>query len=297
LLTQIGLARSSYFYHHARVNLADKYDVIRRRITAIFEANHRCYGYCRVQASLAKQSVTISEKVVQRLMKEECLVVAKPKRRRFGSYLGEISPAPENLINRDFHAKPPNEKWLTDITEFQIPAGKVSLPPIIDCFDGMNAHQPGANFIRLCPVSEKAIVCPQLLLDRLHGRNERSKQGLQIGTLCIERRQAFGTPARRSGGAHTQAEQLQEATQLIGHGCPCGDELGADTQGRPVYMRGRRFHVDAFVPARARQLGKPFRVMDIAFVHAGRKDALRVPGADTFYRDTTLDQPMIQERR
>lgn len=79
----------------------------------------------------------ISQKVVQRLMKQEQLVVARPRRRRFGSYLGEISPAPENLINRDFHAKAPNVKWLTDITEFQIPAGKVYLSPIIYCFDGM----------------------------------------------------------------------------------------------------------------------------------------------------------------
>jgi hypothetical protein len=32
---------------------------------------------------------------------------------------------------------PPNEKWVTDISEFQIPAGKVYLSPMIDCFDGM----------------------------------------------------------------------------------------------------------------------------------------------------------------
>jgi transposase InsO family protein len=99
--------------------------------------NHRCYGYRRLQASLTRQCVTLSEKVVQRLMKQESLVVPKPKRRRYASYLGEISPAPENLINRDFQAAVPNEKWLTDITEFQIPAGKVYLSPIIDCFDGM----------------------------------------------------------------------------------------------------------------------------------------------------------------
>ncbi|MGF6346824.1 transposase InsO family protein [Variovorax sp. W2I14] len=42
-----------------------------------------------------------------------------------------------NLLNRDFRAAAPNEKWLTDITEFQIPAGKVYLSPMIDCFDGM----------------------------------------------------------------------------------------------------------------------------------------------------------------
>ena len=45
--------------------------------------------------------------------------------------------ATDNLINRDFQAATPNEKWLTDITEFQIPAGKVYLSPMIDCFDGL----------------------------------------------------------------------------------------------------------------------------------------------------------------
>jgi putative transposase len=89
-----------------------------------------------MRASLSRQRVRLSEKVVLRLMKQECLVVAKPKRRRYGSYLGEISPAPENLVNRDFTAVAPNEKWLTDFTEFLIPAGKVYLSPIIDCFDG-----------------------------------------------------------------------------------------------------------------------------------------------------------------
>ena len=70
-------------------------------------------------------------------MKQESLVVAKPKRRRYDPYLGDISTAPENIIHRDFRAAAPNEKWLTDITEFQIPAGKVYLSPIIECFDGM----------------------------------------------------------------------------------------------------------------------------------------------------------------
>ena len=43
----------------------------------------------------------------------------------------------DNLLNREFKADKPNQKWLTDITEFHIPAGKVYLSPIIDCFDGM----------------------------------------------------------------------------------------------------------------------------------------------------------------
>lgn len=136
LLEVLGLARSSYFYHRARLHVADKYTEVRRVMADIFECNHRCYGYRRMQAALSRQCVRLSEKVVQRLMKQEYLVVAKPKRRRYGSYLGEISPAPENLVNRDFTATAPNEKWLTDISEFQIAAGKVYLSPMIDCFDG-----------------------------------------------------------------------------------------------------------------------------------------------------------------
>jgi transposase InsO family protein len=76
---------------------------------------------------LSRQQVFISEKVVRRLMRQKGLAAATARRRRYGSYRGEISPAPENLINRDFHAAAPNQKWLTDITEFQIPAGKVYL--------------------------------------------------------------------------------------------------------------------------------------------------------------------------
>ena len=83
----------------------------------IFEGNYGCYGYRRLRASLGRLHVSLSEKVVQRLMKQERLVVTVKKRRLYGSYLGEISPAPDNLINRDFQACAPNEKWLTDITE------------------------------------------------------------------------------------------------------------------------------------------------------------------------------------
>jgi putative transposase len=137
LLAEVELPRSSFFYHRARLELGDKYAAVRAVMADIFESNYRCYGSRRMHASLARQSVTISEKVVRRLMKQESLVPAVRKRRRYGSYMGEISPAPENLLNRDFTADAPNRKWLTDITEFQIPAGKIYLSPMIDCFDGM----------------------------------------------------------------------------------------------------------------------------------------------------------------
>ena len=137
LLREVGLPRSSFFYHRARLKVTDKYAEVRGVMTDIFKRNYRCYGYRRMHGSLAKQSVNLSEKVVRRLMKQQSLVPIVRRRRRYGSYMGEISPAPDNLLNRDFSASAPNEKWLTDITEFQIPAGKVYLSPMIDCFDGL----------------------------------------------------------------------------------------------------------------------------------------------------------------
>jgi putative transposase len=122
---RLGWARSSYFYLRARITLEDKYLLVRHTMVEIFECNHRCYGYRRLAASLTRHSISISEKVVRRLMKQEALAVPKLIRRRYSSYLGEISPASENIINRDFQASAPNEKWLTDITEFHIRAGKV----------------------------------------------------------------------------------------------------------------------------------------------------------------------------
>ena len=84
----------------------------------------------------AGKHVFISEKVAQRLMRQEGWT-ASSEAALVRLLPGEISPAPENVINRYFQAAAPNEKWLTDITEFQIPAGKVYLSPMINCFDGL----------------------------------------------------------------------------------------------------------------------------------------------------------------
>jgi transposase-like protein len=101
LLGEIGLPRSSFFYHRARLEVTDKYVEVRRAMTDIFECNYRCYGYRRMHAALTRQAVTISEKVVRRLMKQENLVPVARKRRRYGSYMGEISPAPDNVLRSD----------------------------------------------------------------------------------------------------------------------------------------------------------------------------------------------------
>ncbi len=137
LLKEMRLAKSCYYYQKKILSKADKYARLRSRIKEMFKENKERYGYRRIYGLLVREGCAVSEKVVRRIMKQEGLTVNIRRRRSYSSYQGEISPAVPNMIERDFHADKPNQKWLTDITEFAIPAGKVYLSPIVDCFDGL----------------------------------------------------------------------------------------------------------------------------------------------------------------
>jgi transposase InsO family protein/transposase-like protein len=136
LLTSIDIPKSSYCYHKKQLALPNKYNYVRVQIIDIFKAGKRRYGYRRIHASLKNIGIILSEKIVRRIMREENLVAKSIKMRKYSSYDGEISPAVPNVLKRDFKADKINDKWVTDITEFRIPSGKVYLSPMIDCFDG-----------------------------------------------------------------------------------------------------------------------------------------------------------------
>lgn len=139
LTASLRISKSSYEHQRRALARPDKYADLRARVREIFEGANGSRGYRYVEHELRSgdDPVIASEKVVRRIMREEGLVVAYAKKKaRYSSYEGEISDAPENLVGRDFHAPAPNELWLTDITEFGLPDGKVYLSPILDCFDG-----------------------------------------------------------------------------------------------------------------------------------------------------------------
>ena len=139
LTDSLRISKSSYEYQRRAISRPDKHAGLRARVREAFEDANASRGYRYVTHALRSgdDPVVVSEKVVRRIMREEGLSVAYAKRRaRYSSYKGEISDAPENLVNRRFRAAAPNELWLTDITEFGLPGGKVYLSPILDCFDG-----------------------------------------------------------------------------------------------------------------------------------------------------------------
>ena len=130
LLKMLDFPKSSYYSQQAAMRRKDKHKEIRGKITKLFYENRECYGYRRIHSLLKRDGVIISEKIIRRIMKEEGLIVRSTTKKKYNSCKGEISPSVPNVIQRDFHAEKPNCKWLTDITEFAIPAGKVYLSPV-----------------------------------------------------------------------------------------------------------------------------------------------------------------------
>ena len=113
----------------------DKYEEIKEQITTIYHENKGRYGYRRITLELHNRGFIINHKTVSRLMKElglQCFVRIK----KYKSYKGEIGKICDNLLNRDFEAEKPNQKWVTDVTEFSLFGTKLYLSPIIDLFNG-----------------------------------------------------------------------------------------------------------------------------------------------------------------
>lgn len=137
LLPVVGIARSTYHYQLAAMKRPDRDTPLLELVREAFENSRRRYGYKRIHLELKSMGISVSAKRVMRLMTKNGLKPLFKSAKRYSSYKGELTKAPKNLANRDLHAERPNMLWVTDLTEFSIPAGKAYLSPVIDCYDGM----------------------------------------------------------------------------------------------------------------------------------------------------------------
>ena len=114
---------------------ADKYEKEKAEITAIFHENKGRYGYRRITITLRSRGICLNLKTVQRLMKQLGLV-CRVRMKKYRSYKGEVGKIAPNLLNRGFLAEKPNQKWVTDVTEFSLFGQKLYLSPILDLHNG-----------------------------------------------------------------------------------------------------------------------------------------------------------------
>ena len=138
LFKWVGILSSTYYACKKRTQ-QDKYAEIRPLIRKIYDGANGARGYRYVHNELRKlkNPIKLSHNTVRKIMKQEGLrAIYYKKSKHYNSFAGDGIETPKNLIERDFHAEKPNELWLTDITQMTLPAGKVFLSPLLDCFDG-----------------------------------------------------------------------------------------------------------------------------------------------------------------
>ncbi len=113
----------------------DKYKEVKAEIVSIYHENKGRYGYRRITTELHNHGFSTNHKTVQRLMKELGLVCCV-RIKKYRSYKGEVGKIAPNLLNRNFYAEKPNQKWATDVTEFSLFGQKLYLSPVLDLHNG-----------------------------------------------------------------------------------------------------------------------------------------------------------------
>ena len=136
LLLEIAqLPRATYYYYLKRMQRAEKYAQEKAEIAAIYHESKGRYGYRRITIALRNKGIFLNHKTVRRLMKQMGLV-CRVRVKKYRSYKGAVGKISPNLLNRDFHAEKPNQKWVTDVTEFSLFGKKLYLSTILDLHGG-----------------------------------------------------------------------------------------------------------------------------------------------------------------
>lgn len=135
LLALVDLARSTFYYHESRLLVADKYEAVKECINAIYKASDCAMGYRRMTLALKNIGQSLNHKTVKRLM-DELGIKTLVKAKRYESYKGKVGQTAPNVLKRRFKASRANTKWVTDVTEFKVPGGKLYLSPVMDLYNG-----------------------------------------------------------------------------------------------------------------------------------------------------------------
>lgn len=135
LLRAARLSRSTFYYHLKALDAVDRYAELKQRIAAVYARHKGRYGYRRITATLRQSGELVNHKTVQKLMRTLGLK-SLVRARKYRSYQGQSHHVAVNVLARRFEAERPNEKWVTDVTEFNVHGEKLYLSPVMDLYNG-----------------------------------------------------------------------------------------------------------------------------------------------------------------
>lgn len=134
LLVIAQLPRSTYYAHQARSGTGRATTALDAAITAVVRRVKGRYGHRRIHQDLQESGWRVAKKTVlvrMRALGLRCQV----RRKRWNSYRGTVGTTAPNRLDRVFTATAPNQKWVTDVTEFRIGQDKLYLAPVLDLYD------------------------------------------------------------------------------------------------------------------------------------------------------------------
>ena len=128
-----AVSRSGYYDYVKRMERPDRDLPLAAQIKACQQKVKQTYGYRRVQMWLERQGIHRNPKTVLRVMQKYNLL-SDVRRKKYQHY-GDCLHRYPNLLNRDFHADLPNQKWVTDISYIKTGQGFLYLSIIRDLYD------------------------------------------------------------------------------------------------------------------------------------------------------------------
>ncbi len=146
-----GVSRSGYYAWRKRGETTYRERTNRElteRIQTLFEASHQTYGSPRIYAELKAQGFACSREQVAHLMRQAHLSATLPRRRVQTTRSDGQQRSVCNVLDRDFSAQMPNQKWLVDITAIGTDEGVLYLAGVLDLFSrrlvgwAMDEHMP-----------------------------------------------------------------------------------------------------------------------------------------------------------
>ena len=133
----LGVSASGYYaWRQRRPSARQKAnEAMVERIRAIHAESEATYGSPRVHAELKAQGIQCNKKRVERLMRSHCIQARQRKRRRPRTTDSRHSlPVAPNVLNREFEAEAPDQKWVTDITYIPTAEGWLYLTTVMDLY-------------------------------------------------------------------------------------------------------------------------------------------------------------------
>ena len=129
----VEVSRSGYYASLKRMDIPDRDLPLAEKIRECQEESHRTYGYRRVHIWLERQGIYRNPKTVLRVMQKYNLL-SVVRRKKF-HYCSQYLHRYPNLLNREFNAERPNQKWVTDISYIKTAQGFLYLSIIRDLYD------------------------------------------------------------------------------------------------------------------------------------------------------------------